>query len=342
MVFSARLPSGSLADLCRNLRHYLHAGLTLRDAVRSLSTKGPANVRAVVGRIGERLERGETLEDCLRPEAHHFPPLFTSLVVVGEKTGMLVEVFGELERHYARQQKLQREFISRITWPVMQFFIAVFVLAGMIYLIGALSRGQGPGTKPFDPLGLGLSGEFGAMVFLGTIFGGLALVGSAFLLARKILGQGNLDAHLLRIPAIGPCLLSLAMARFCTALRLTMDTAMPIGQALKLCLLASGNQAFTAWTKVIQQRLRQGESLTQVLAGTGLFPELFMSSLAVAEESGQVPEVMKRLGESYHEEAGRRLTALTAVAGYGVWLFVAGLMVVAIFRMALAYINLLN
>ena len=44
-----------------------------------------------------------------------------ALVQVGEKTGMLAEVFGELERYYARAQKLRRDFWARITWPLFQF-----------------------------------------------------------------------------------------------------------------------------------------------------------------------------------------------------------------------------
>lgn len=342
MAFSARLPLGSLSELCRSLRHYLHAGLTLRDAIRSLARKGPLAARGVMARLSERFEQGDSLEDSLKPESHAFPNLFLDLVVVGEKTGMLVEVFGDLEKYFARQLKLRRDFISRITWPAIQFFLAVFVLAGMIFLIGVLGRGQGPGTKPFDPLGLGLSGEAGALVFLGSVFGTLAVIAAAYFLVTRIFREGVVDALLLRIPAIGPCLEALALTRFCTALRLTMNTAMPIGQALKLSLRATGNTAFAAKTKMVQQSIRRGNELTMALGETGLFPDLFMSSLAVGEESGQVPEVLGRLAEQYHEEAGRRMNALAAVAAYGVWALVAGLIVFAIFRIALSYISLLG
>src|SRR5262249_39509759 len=154
--------------------------------------------------------------------------------------------------------------------------------------------------------------------------------------------QGVLDEFLLRLPALGPCLEALALSRFCMSLRLTAGTAMPIGQALKLSLRATGKSAFARPAQSVQLAVRRGDDLTRVLGETGLFPELFMSSLSVGEESGQVPEVMQRLGDDYHDEAGRRLTALAAVAAYGVWFFVAALMVVAIFRIALSYISLLG
>jgi type II secretory pathway component PulF len=126
------------------------------------------------------------------------------------------------------------------------------------------------------------------------------------------------------------------------ALRLTMETAMPIGRALGLSLRATGNSAFAGLVPAVKSGVRKGEDLTRVLGDTGLFPELFMSSLSVGEESGRIPEVLRHLGDQYHDEAGRRLAALAALAGYGIWLMVAILIVVAIMRIAMSYISLLG
>src|SRR5205814_1457892 len=106
MLFSRRMSLGNLAEMCRTLRHYLHAGLTLRDALRNMSRKGNPAIRQVCARINEGVEKGESLEDCLKHEEHVFPTLFVSLIVVAERTGMLVEVFVELEKYYAMQLKL--------------------------------------------------------------------------------------------------------------------------------------------------------------------------------------------------------------------------------------------
>ncbi len=64
--------------------------------------------------------------------------------------------------------------------------------------------------------------------------------------------------------------------------------------------------------------------------------------LAVAEESGQLAEVLQHQGAHYDEEAGRKLTALTAVAGYGVWLLVGVVIVFAIFRLFSSYLGALG
>ena len=53
----------------------------------------------------------------------------------------------------------------------------------------------------------------------------------------------------------------------------------------------------------------------------------------MAEVSGSISEVMATQAEFYHEEAGRRLATLTAVAGYAIWASIAVLIISAIFRL---------
>jgi len=65
-------------------------------------------------------------------------------------------------------------------------------------------------------------------------------------LTRLLRGQALVDEFLLRTPVVGRCLRALALTRFCLALRLTLETGMPIAKALRLSFRATGNAAFTA------------------------------------------------------------------------------------------------
>ncbi|HWG44961.1 MAG TPA: type II secretion system F family protein [Gemmataceae bacterium] len=343
MLLSSRLSLSNLIELCRSLRHYLGAGLPLVDAFRHQANKGALGVRPVAGRIVAALGHGVSLEDALQREEAFFPSLFLSLARVGEESGMLAEVFAELEKYYVRQRMLWRQFVARGTWPLIQFVLAIFVLAGLIFIMGMLTPPGGPGSKPLDPLGLGLAGPSGAMIFLGIVAGVLCVLGGIYwLMTRQLRDNAALDRFLLGLPAIGPCLRALALARFCMALRLTTETGMSITKAMRLSLQATGNRAFTARSDDIEAKLRRGEDLTLALADNGLFPEDFQHMIVVAEESGTLDQVLTHQAAHYHEESGRRLAALTSLAGYGVWLFVALIIIMAIFRIANWYIGLLG
>src|SRR5580700_5533140 len=106
-MFSSKIPLGNLVEMCRVLRHSLGAGLTLRDVFRQQSERGAPAVRPVASRIRSHLDQGESLEAALQEERHKFPPLFVALAAVGEESGQLPEIFGELEKYYLLQQKLR-------------------------------------------------------------------------------------------------------------------------------------------------------------------------------------------------------------------------------------------
>ncbi len=341
MPWSRRLPLASLIELSRTLRHHLAAGLTLRDVCRQLAGRASPALRPVAGRLAGRLAKGQSLEDALGPEAAVFPPLFIDLAVVGERTGTLAEIFGELEDYYRMQEKLRRQFWSGITLPLVQFGLAILVIAGMLFVLGAVAEGRG--TKPFDPLGGGFTGKRGAVLFLACTFGLIGLVvGGYFFLTRYLRQQAAVHDLLLRLPVVGTCLQAFALGRFTLTLRLTMETGMPPAEALHLSLRATGNQAFVAREPIIRETLRAGDDLALALARSKIFPVDFQNVIAVAEESGRIPEVLKQQAKYYQEEAGRRLKALTRSAGFGVWLLYAVFMVIMIFRIAGAYIGALG
>jgi type II secretory pathway component PulF len=343
MLFSSRLPLSSLIELCRVGKHYLSSGLMLRDLFRQQAANGSLAVRPVAGRIAAELERGGGLEDALKRERKVFPPLLVALTRVGEQTGMLPEVFGELEKYYTRQQQLQRQFLVQITWPLIQFFGAIFVIAGLIFVLGIIPTAYDLTGKRYDPLGIGLRGPDGATTFLGIVFGTMLAVLGLYWLATRVLRQrAAFHALCLNLPVIGPCLRALALSRFCLALRLTTETAMPIGRALRLSMRATGNAAFEARAERAVSAVKAGDDLTFALGRTGMFPEDFLRILHTAEESGRLDDVLRQQGEHYDEESSRRLATLTGLASYGVWLFVGAIIIFAIFRIYGSYIALLN
>ena len=84
-MFSSRLPLSALLEMCRSLKHYLGAGLTLVDAFEHQSKTGPAAMRELAGRMAVDLRKGDSLESASKKQANRFPPMFLSLAAVGER-----------------------------------------------------------------------------------------------------------------------------------------------------------------------------------------------------------------------------------------------------------------
>jgi type II secretory pathway component PulF len=117
---------------------------------------------------------------------------------------------------------------------------------------------------------------------------------------------------------------------------------MPITRAVDLSLRATDNDAFVATSETVRDALSEGEDLTASLRKTRLFPENFEDILANAEESGRMTQVLDHQATYYEEESSRRLTILARVAGWGVWLIVAIILIIVIFRLFFSYLGVLE
>lgn len=337
MTFFRRLHLSDLIELCRSMRFALESGLMLRDVMDLLATRNTRRVRLLATQVSKEIKSGWSLQDALAKQEGALPPLFVSLVTVGEESGNLPEVLGELEKYYVLQQKLRREFHEQIAWPILQFAAAVLVITLLIYVLGILPKIPGPrGSQSLDVLGLGLIGAHGAWVFFSSVCGIVAGLVILYLLASRLLRRrAVVEQLLLLMPGVGPCLRALALARFCIAARLMLETSLSVLKTLRLAFMATDNAAFIAVFPRVETSLRQGHSITTSFGRGRIFPTRFLSAVGVAEESGRLPEIFRHQGEEYDDEARRRLGWLTRLSSGLVWLGVAAVIVSCIIHIFL-------
>lgn len=327
-MLSRQVSLPDLIDLCRVLRHQLGAGMSVQQVMQKQGERGRASLRGITGRIGAALLKGSSLSDALEKEPGVFPVLFLSMVKLGEETGHMAELFGELERYYQLELQLRRQFRSQTFLPIVQFVFAVAIVTGVTIILNVINPAR-PLLTYHD---------------LGIMLGSVALIGVLCFLAAFVgRRQAWKDRIILSMPALGPCLYSILMSRFTLALQLTLDSGLSITKALRLSLEATGNAHFASHADGIVKALKSGKPLYDALAANKLFAnDHFLDMVASSEASGSVPEMMKHLAAQYQEEAGRRLTFLTKVAGGLVWCCVAGFMIWAIFKLWGIYFGMLQ
>jgi type IV pilus assembly protein PilC len=335
MTWFRRLTLTDLIELCRSLRFALNSGIMLQEAMDMLATRGTRRIRLFAADVSKELKSGWSLQDALRKQENVLSPMFTSLAIVGEESGNFPEVLSEMEKYYVLRQKLRREFYEHISWPMLQFVAAILIVTFLIYILGILPGAQtaNTGEPPMDPLGLGLVGPRGAVIFFVTVSSTVANLALLFLVARALLRRrAVVERFLLMIPGIGPCLRALAISRFCIAGRLMMETSLSIVKTLRLAMAATDNAAFVAEAPRVEASLRRGNTIVSSFTEARLFPERFLSAVGVGEESGRLPETLRYQGEEYDDEARRRMNWLTRLTSWLVWLMVAAILVTCIFR----------
>jgi type II secretory pathway component PulF len=332
-------PLTALVAWCRALRHGLDVGLSPVRVFRQQARSGPAALRPVADRLADRLETGDSLEDALKPEANRFPLLFVEMIAVGEHAGRLPDVFAELEDYFETVRLTRKDFFRMLAWPLMQYVGAILVVTILLLVLGALG-------SSLDPLGLGLTGIRGAVVFLAamTTFTA-AVVGTVLVVAGNRELRAKAEGLALTIPGVGGCFQAFALNRFCMAYFMTIEAGLRADRCLKLSLRATANKAYAQEGDPAAKAARRGEEVTSILGGYGerLFPGEFVNALQVGEETGRLAEVMRKQAEYYRDEAKRKLKLLSNIVAGGVYLCIGILLIVMIFKIfTAAYLNPMN
>ena len=338
-MLGSQIRKPTLAIVCRNLATLLYSGVPVVRALEVAGRKGrDRRCQQVFADMALQVRQGEELSDAMALHANRFPDLVIDMVRLSEHSGALPEVLEHLADHFDNMVMLRRRFVSQITWPIIQFVAATGVLALVIVVLGML-----PGGEAVSEITFGLRGPGGAITFLAFVYGTLLLLAGGYLFASSVVSVRQIvDRFTMTLPIVGGCQRAFAIARFSWAFYLTQQTGMPIRRSLQATFQATGNGAFQAKCDSVCASIESGDSLTEALADSGLFPEDFIEMVHVGETSGTVPEQLQRLSPQFREQAERSLSLLCNAIAWAVWGIVAMFILFFVFRFFLWYVEQIN
>ncbi len=248
------------------------------------------------------MNHGQSLTDALADTGDFFPAIFRELIRVGEQTGHLDGIFAQLADQYEARLTMRRTFLTVIAWPMFELALVLGFIGGVIWLMGWLR--EITGNRTLDIFGFGLVGNRGLLIYV-TL---LAAVGGAVWLISRAVSRGliwtrPIQRLMLRIPALGRPLQTIALERLAWSMSLTMNTGMDVRRALALSLGATQNARYLDQIPTIDAQIVAGSSIHEAFRTAGGYPAEFLDTLAVGEQSGKVGESMEKLARQYQEQA---------------------------------------
>jgi type II secretory pathway component PulF len=117
---------------------------------------------------------------------------------------------------------------------------------------------------------------------------------------------------------------------------------MEIRRAVRLSLQSTNHAFYTDRLGEIDKAISQGTSLHTTFRDARCFPQDFLDALDVGEQSGRLSQTMENLSRQYQEQARTALSMLTVLAGIAIWILIAALIIMMIFRLAGFYLSTLN
>ncbi len=340
MLLQPQLSNKALAELCHRLAVETDSGIDVRRTWQRETDMARGRFRPYFAQVRDAVAKGDGLSLALAGAGGVFPPLFLEMTHVGEETGTLGRVLHRLEAHYRRQVQAQRIFLGAIAWPMIELALSILVIGLLIWILGIIPT---RGGQPIDPLGWGLIGTRGLIIYANFIIAvGLCIAGIVVAVRRGMLWTRPLQRAIMRLPGIGSAMQKIALARLTWALHLALNVDMDMRRVVPLVLRATGSDYYVRHTYQVVADVAAGHPLHVALGRSGAFPADFLDALAVAEESGRIVESMDRLSIRYEGEAETAIKALAVIFGILVAMLVMGVIVLMIFRLAGFYIGTIN
>ena len=335
-----------LTTFTRQLATLVDAGLPLLRGLRVLE-KQERNVvlKKILGELAVSIEGGSTFSEALAQHPKTFNKLFVNMVKAGELGGVLEVVLKRLAEFSEKAQKIKGKVKAAMFYPVAVLIVAVgIMILLMVFVVPKFKEvfaGMNMKLPAFTELVLGIS-ELIKDNILGTM-GAMAGVVVLFMLAvRTKVGRHAWDKFKLKMPAIGPVISKVAIARFTRTLGTLVSSGVPILQALNIVKETAGNVIIANAVVKIHESVKEGETITAPLEGSGVFPPMVVSMVDVGEQTGAMPEMLLRISDKYDEEVDNSVAAMTSLLEPIMIVFLAvivGSIVIAMFLPLIAMIS---
>ncbi len=306
-----------ISRFTRQFATMISAGLPMVQCLEILAQQSEAaEMRRIINDIKETVQGGTTLSEALSKHRKIFDDLYINMVDAGEVGGALDTILNRLASYKEKADALTRKVRGALVYPAVITVVAISVVTIMLTFIVPVFR------KMFEGLGAELPAPTKMVIILSEMIRGYFPV-FVILLVGLIVGykyfsrtpKGRLvfDKMKLRIPLIGDLIRKSSVSRFSRTLGTLITSGVPILDALDITARTSGNQVIHDAIKKSVLSIAEGETITQPLKNSGVFPPMVIQMIGVGEKTGGLDEMLSKIGDFYDEEVDAAVSALTSI-----------------------------
>ena len=335
-----RVKPKDLTTFTRQLATLVNAGLPLMRCIEVLKKQNqiPAMGNCLNG-ISESIAGGGTFSEALTGYPKIFDNLYVNMVKAGEAGGVLEVVLNRLAEFAEKAQKIKNKVKGAMIYPSVVLFAAIGITAFLLTTVipkfkqvfsDILGDAALPAVTEFV---MGVS-DFvqhnGIQIGIGV---------AALIVIYKVIGHTKgggyaLDVMRLKMPVTGTRVRRTAISQVTRTLGTLLASGVPILQALQIVRDTAGNKVIVNALQTVHDAVKEGESMTDPLAASGVFPPMVVSMVQVGEETGALAEMLTRIANTYDDEVDNAVAGLTAAIEPALIIFLAvvvGTIVIAMF-----------
>lgn len=300
----------------RQMYSLLKAGIPIIRAIKGLSENAShKRFQEILKDIADQLEQGRSLSSAMVKYEKVFTRLTISVVVVGENTGKLDDVFLQLALYFEREQETRKRIKSALRYPtfvLIALAIAMFILNLFVVPVFTQMFERFDTELPIMTRVLIGTSNFFVNYWWLILIVLIATIISVKQYVNSTNGRLKWDKFKLKLPVVGSIIERSLLARYSRSFSMILRAGVPLTAGLSLTADAVDNAHMQMRIKTMRQGIEKGDSLLRVSKNSDLFSTLVLQMIAVGEETGRLEQLLEESADYYEREVDFDLKSLTA------------------------------
>ena len=275
-----------------------------------------SKLKSVMSRIKESVNEGKSLADSCKMFPKVFPPIFTSMIRVGEVSGSLDVVLARLAVFAETQYETRNKVIGAMVYPAVMMVaglgITIFLFAFAVPKITEVFAGSKMPLPGITVAMISISGFMSQhwLTIILSLFGTFALF--KWYTGTKR-GRDWWDAVSLRIPGYGKLKRMIAVSRFARTLSTMIGSGIQLLDAIDVVKDVVDNAVIRRALIQSRESISEGHTIAGPLKASGEFPPILTHMIAVGEKTGELEEMLNVVSDSYDGQVDNAIKSMTRV-----------------------------
>ena len=302
----------------------VRAGLPILKALDLLTERlTDQKLSRYINGVREEVKNGALLSEAFGRQ-NVFPPIYVTSVLAGERSGALPDVLERFIGYQKMSLAVRKKLMLSLLYPSV---LVVLALGLIVFLVTYVVPNF---AQLYSSMSAQLPVPTQILIAAGTTARGYVLAGfGAFLLglivfrywSRTPSGAERFDRMLLKVPIAGEVWLKYQVAQFSRVLSTLLVGGIPLLQALNTAAESLGTMVLQRVLQDAVKLVREGQSLSQALRGSKVFPSLSVDMIEVGESTGALATMLNSVAEFFEDDVATRTAAALSLIEPAIMIF---------------------
>ena len=306
-----------LSIFCRQMSVLFFSQITLMEGVVLLSEQTEnKNLKTALLEIHALMEQGYTLSESMGMYPHIFGAYLLNMVSIGETSGTLDIVFGDMSDYFDKESKLRKKLASAVTYPailsVMMGAIVLLLILKILPMFGDILRSMGGEMPAVTKAMISISGFI--VAYLPVIVAVIVLIVIAITAySRTEKGAIWFDKMKLNAPIAKFINRRVITSRFARSMAILLKSGVQLVNALEETKAIIDNKYLEKTFNEIINKVKEGMDLDAALKELGIFPPLFLKMVFIGQTTGHIDNMLDKSAVMFDEDVDEALEKMTVM-----------------------------